>query len=278
VAAGHIVRLLGARPDVAAPPDPAPLPPTGAALADPVSGLRVPAGELTAVVCTAGEAAAFADRLGRYRDSGSGGATYGGLRLSDLPLSGVRERILVAAGDARLFAGPLRRELAPAGRRAGPAPGADPDAPLWAAIDAAAARDIVEALPDGVDTVAAAGGQGFSGGQQQRLRLARALMADPDVLILVDPASAVDAHTEAAMAAGIAALRQGRTTVVFTTSVLLLGQADRVALVSDGAVVAEGSHESLLGDARYRSAVGRGALPPSEGPSSEGEPVSEASR
>jgi ABC-type multidrug transport system fused ATPase/permease subunit len=108
----------------------------------------------------------------------------------------------------------------------------------------------------------AAGGREFSGGQQQRLRLARALMADPEVLILIDPTSAVDANTENKMAEGIARLRRGRATVVFTTSMLLLNQADGVALVIDGAVAAAGSHESLLTDARYAALVERGLATP----------------
>ena len=103
----------------------------------------------------------------------------------------------------------------------------------------------------------AAGGRDFSGGQQQRLRLARALIADPEVLILIDPTSAVDANTENQMAEGTARLRDGRATVVFTTSVLLLRRADHVALVLDGTVAAEGSHETLMADERYRSLVER---------------------
>lgn len=249
VAAAHVTRLLGTRPDVRSAPDPAPLPGPGAVLADPASGLEVPPGRLTAVACSAADAAALAERLGRYADSA---VTCGGVPLADLPLDDVRERILVAAPDARLFAGELRRELDPAGRAGGS------DDALWEAVDAAAARDIIEALPEGLGTVTAAGGQGFSGGQQQRLRLARALTAGPEVLILIDPASAVDAHTEAAMADGLARLRQGQTTVMLTTSVLLLGRADHVALVLDGKVAARGSHEALLGDDRYRALVARG--------------------
>lgn len=252
VAAAHIIRLLRAAPAITSGPSPAPMPGPGGILADAESGLEIPAGRLTAVACTAADAGRLADRLGRYADAA--GVTYGGVPLPDLPLDGVRERILVAAPDARLFAGTLRGELDPGGTLDGD--GAD--APLWAAVDAAAGRDIIEALPERFATVTGAGGQGFSGGQQQRLRLARALMAGPDALILVDPASAVDAHTEAAMADGVARLRQGRTTVVFTTSLLLLGRADHVVLVVDGEVAAEGSHESLLADARYRSLIDRG--------------------
>jgi ABC-type multidrug transport system fused ATPase/permease subunit len=249
VAADNVTRLLRLTPELGPGPDDGPMPGPGA-LADPDSGLVVPARGLTAVVCSGGDAVALADRLGRYSDSG---ATYDGHPLAALPLAGVRMRILVTPGDAYLFAGVLRRELDPVDRLVG----AD-DALLWQAIDAAAARDIIESLPDQLGAVMAAGGREFSGGQQQRLRLARALMADPEVLILIDPASAVDANTESVMAAGIARLRQGRATVVFTTSILLLNQADHIALVIDGTVTAEGSHESLMNDARYRALVERG--------------------
>lgn len=249
VAATNVIRLLRTEPDVGPGPASGAMPGTGV-LADPDSGLRVPADGLTAVVCSAGDSAALADRLGRYVESG---ATYAGRPLAELPLAGVRERILVTTADEHLFAGPLRRELNPTGRP----DGSGSDDQLWAAIDAAAARDIVEALPERLDTHVAAGGREFSGGQQQRLRLARALMADPEVLVLSDPTSAVDAHTESRMAEGIAHLRQGRATVVFTTSVLLLHRADHVALVLDGTVAADGSHESLMADARYRSLVER---------------------
>jgi ABC-type multidrug transport system fused ATPase/permease subunit len=255
VAAANVVRLLRTEPDIGPGPDQAAMPsadggPADGVLADPRSGLVVPARGLTAVVCAAGDAAALADRLGRYAESKS---TYRGQPLAELPLAAIRERVLVSTVDAHLFTGQLRHELDPADRLG------DDDNLLWAAIDAAAARDIIEALPEQLGASVAAGGREFSGGQQQRLRLARALMADPDVLILIDPTSAVDAHTETRMAEGITRLRHGRATVVFTTSILLLGQADNVVLVIDGTVAAEGTHEALFGqDPRYRALVERG--------------------
>jgi ABC-type multidrug transport system fused ATPase/permease subunit len=249
VAAANITRLLRLEPDIEPGAGSAVMPAGPAVLADPGSGLVVPARGLTAVVCAAGDAITLADSLGRYSESQ---ATYDGQPLTALPLAEVRERILVATADAHLFAGPLRRELDPADRLD------DSDDPLWTAVDASAARDIIEALPDQFGTCVAAGGREFSGGQQQRLRLIRALMADPEVLILIDATSAVDAHTESLMAAGIARLRRGRATLVFTTSMLLLNQADHVVLVIDGTVAAEGSHEFLMKDARYRSLVERG--------------------
>jgi ABC-type multidrug transport system fused ATPase/permease subunit len=136
------------------------------------------------------------------------------------------------------------------------------------AVHAACAEDVVEAA--GLDSHVAEAGREFSGGQQQRLRLARALMADPDVLILVEPTSAVDAHTEARIAERLAKARnaagagdrgpgrEDRTTVVCTMSPLVLEQADQVVYVENGTVVAEGTHRELLRThARYASAVTR---------------------
>jgi ABC-type multidrug transport system fused ATPase/permease subunit len=127
------------------------------------------------------------------------------------------------------------------------------------ALAAASAGDVVAALPDGLDTAVAERGREFSGGQQQRLRLARALVADPDVLVLVEPTSAVDAHTEARIAARLGGVRRGRTTVVCTTSPLVLDRADHVIYVAAGRVVAEGTHRDLLADRPdYAAVVTRG--------------------
>ena len=117
---------------------------------------------------------------------------------------------------------------------------------------------MLEALPDGLETLVAERGRSFSGGQRQRLVLARALAADPEVLVLVEPTSAVDAHTEARVASRLREHRAGRTTVVTTTSPLLLDRVDHVAFLQDGRVVAFGTHRDLLDEVpAYRAVVTR---------------------
>ncbi|WP_244296049.1 ABC transporter ATP-binding protein [Micromonospora orduensis] len=246
-------RWPGAVPDarhpevVAAPAGPADL-------HDPVTGLTVRAGRLTGVAADDPAAAvALADRLGRYVASDT---TWGGVPLSGIALDEVRARILVADHDSYLFAGTLRDVLRP---------GVD-DERIGAALRTASAQDVVDALPAGLDTPLDARARTLSGGQRQRVRLARALLAEPEVLILVDPTSAVDAHTEARIAERLRtarAGRAGRTTVLIATSPLLLGRADEVAYLSGGRITAVGTHADLLDrDPDYRHLVARGSDDP----------------
>jgi ABC-type multidrug transport system fused ATPase/permease subunit len=246
VSAGRVVRILAMRPDL--PDAGTQVPPAGAELADVASGLVVRPGRITAVAAAdPGDAQAIADRLGRYAD---GEVTYGGLPLREV--AGVRERILVAVNEDLLFSGPLRDLLMP-----DPAPGPDTArVDLNTALYAACVADFVASV--GLDAHVAEAGREFSGGQQQRLRLARALIADPEVLVLVEPTSAVDAHTEARIAGRLGTARNGRTTVVCTTSPLVLDRADHVAFVEHGKVIAEGTHRELLrGHQRYAGTVMR---------------------
>ncbi|MFC8297286.1 ABC transporter ATP-binding protein [Micromonospora orduensis] len=243
-------RWPGAVPDarhpevVAAPAGPADL-------HDPVTGLTVRAGRLTGVAADDPAAAvALADRLGRYVASDT---TWGGVPLSGIALDDVRARILVADHDSYLFAGTLRDVLRP---------GAD-DERIGDALRTASAQDVVDALPAGLDTPLDARARTLSGGQRQRVRLARALLAEPEVLILVDPTSAVDAHTEARIAERLRTARAGRTTLVLATSPLLLGRADEVAYLSGGRITAVGTHTDLLDrNPDYRHLVARGSDDP----------------
>ena len=250
VGARQMLYVLNVEPDVVEPASPAAEPPPGASLADRRSGLVVEPGLVTCLVSSRpAETAAIADRLGRFGDDE--GVVLGDAPLADLPLRAVRRRIVVSEADPVLFSGTLRSELDPWGR-------AD-DASILDAISVANAEDVLEALPEGLGASVDERGRSFSGGQRQRLVLARALLADPEVLVLVEPTSAVDAHTEARIARRLREARAGRTTVIVTTSPLVLDQADRVVLVEGGRVVAEGTHRELLHDrADYRDTVTRG--------------------
>ncbi|TDD81035.1 ABC transporter ATP-binding protein [Actinomadura darangshiensis] len=244
VAAGRVTALLRLDPELPAAGTARPA--ADAELVDIASGLVVRPGRVTAIAAAdPRDALAIADRLGRYAE---GEVDFGGVPLH--AVADVRKRILVAVNEDRLFSGALAESLAPDGD----------EAAVRAAVRAACAEDVVDSV--GLDAHVAEAGREFSGGQQQRLRLARAFAAKPDVLVLVEPTSAVDAHTEARIAERLGQARAGRTTVVCTTSPLMLDHADHVAFVQAGEVVAEGTHRNLLdAEPRYTATVTRGETP-----------------
>lgn len=287
VSAQKAVAVLELTPPWTEPASPPALPRFGD-LVDTASGFVARPGWLTVVVSSVPESsAALADRLGRWftaeeeppplvassgrrwtrraraerrdrrtlmaaRDAARAaqpwGVTYGGVDLGSVPLEEVRRRVLVSDTGSQLFAGTLQDAV-------------DPQGVLTREqaehlLRTAAAEDVYDALPGGWAGELDERGRGLSGGQRQRIVLARALGVDPEVLVLVEPTSAVDAHTEARIAERVAAHRRGRTTVVTTVSPLWLHHADHVVLLSGGRVVAEGGHEELLAEEpEYREVV-----------------------
>ncbi|MBB4914714.1 ABC transporter ATP-binding protein [Streptosporangium saharense] len=164
-------------------------------------------------------------------------------------LGGFDGTSLIADHDAALFAGTLREVLQGRGE-------ADDEA-IHRAVHVAAAQDVVAGLRHGLDAVIEPDGRNLSGGQWQRVRLARALLAEPEVLLAVEPTSALDAHTESLLVGRLRTARDGRTTVVATTSPPLFAQADRVLFVEDGRVAASGTHRELMESTpAYRSVFG----------------------
>ncbi|GAA4572441.1 ABC transporter ATP-binding protein [Planotetraspora kaengkrachanensis] len=212
--------------------------------------LDVAPGEVLGVAATdPADAAALLRCLSRQTDPDTGVIELDGVPLRDLDPADVRTAMLVAEHDADLFEGTLHGNVASA------ASAADPEAVL-AAMAAAGADEVALAVPRGVDAAVSERGRSLSGGQRQRVALARALAADRPVLVVHDPTTAVDAVTEARIAAGVRELRRGRTTILVTTSPALLAVADRVALLDGGRIADTGPHADLVErHAAYRTAV-----------------------
>ncbi|GGV34421.1 ABC transporter transmembrane domain-containing protein [Streptomyces spectabilis] len=227
-------------------------------LYDPATGLLAPAGRLTAVVCGDPDAAGrLAERLGGHPafETDLPSVRLGGVPLDGLPLDTARTAVLVQDKDPVLLSGTLRSLLdVPSSGGVGP----------QRALAAAQCADVLDALVQGsvaddpMDAHLTERGRSLSGGQRQRLALARSLVTDPEALVLDEPTSAVDSHTEARIADGLRELRAGRTTVVLTSSPLLLDRAERVVFLREGEVAAVGVHRELVvTQPGYRAVVTR---------------------
>ena len=258
ISAGKVQAVLGTQPATESAEALAQAPEPGAELVDEASGLRLEPGRVVGLVSADPDAAArVATRLGRFDDENEADTPVrlGGVRLADLDKDEVRHRIVVSEATTHLFSGVLGEELDARGRAT--------EEDLLAAMLVADAQDVLDSVPGGLTGELPEKGRSLSGGQRQRVALARALLTDPEVLVLVEPTSAVDAHTEARIAERVAEVRRGRTTLVVTASPLVLDHVDEVVLLEDGLVTTHGTHADLLGRtdaaaARYRAVVGRG--------------------
>ena len=284
-AAGSLVERLNL--------DPAAARPVSGDLVDTGSGLRLKEGRMTALVCPDPQVSAdLATRLGRFTDAGPT-VTLAGRPLTTMPLEQVRASVVVSGATAQLFTGTLREAL---DVRGGPDPqpaglkdlvraeaerttGADVDQQVRAqereapgddrlieAIGIADAGDVLTSLSEGLAGMITEKGRSLSGGQRQRVALARALLTEAPTLVLIEPTSALDSHTEARVAAQVHRARAGRTTVVVTASPLVLEACDEVILLdSSGAELLRSTHRELMAMARdghaqaadYRAVVSR---------------------
>ncbi|MFN8075819.1 MAG: ATP-binding cassette domain-containing protein [Kineosporiaceae bacterium] len=223
--------------------------------------LHVPAGAFVAVVGPSGAGKSTLVRLLLGLDPVEAGEVrYDGAPLADLDVTGVRRRVGTVLQHARLVRGTLRENLT----------GADPridDGQVWAALDAAGLGEDVRALPLGLATRVGEDGQGFSGGQVQRLHLARALVGDPAVLLLDEATSALDNRTQAAVSERVAALRCTRVVIAHRLSTI--ARADRIVVLDGGRVRAVGRYEELLGTDEVFTALARPQLAPASQPAQE---------
>ena len=248
VGAGKVLRILTIKPTITPPTTPTTWPSPLAKIVDAQSGLELSATGLIGLVTeTPSQATELCDRIGRFA-ADSAGVTVNQIPISEFSLDETRRNIVVSEIEPRLFAGELRYELLPHGNIN--------DEQIMDALAATSSIDILEALDKGLDSWVEERGRSFSGGQRQRLTLARAILTDAPVLILIEPTSAVDTHTEGRIAARLRGAREGRATLVATSSPLMLEKMDEVYLVVDGKVEAVGTHAELTqNSAAYRRVV-----------------------
>jgi len=202
--------------------------------------LEIPAGATVALVGTSGAGkTTTAQLLMRFWDSDAGRVTMNGADLRDYALDDLRGRIALVAQDTYLFNDSLRANVLVARPEAS-------EAELMAAIRHASLEELVETLPDGLDTPVGERGTSLSGGQRQRVAIARAFLKDAPVLILDEATSHLDAVNEQAVRGALDKLKADRTTVVIAHRLSTIRDADKIVVLEEGRLVEEGSHETLL--------------------------------
>ena len=192
----------------------------------------------------------------RFYDVTGGRVTLDGVDVRDVTQSALRSNIGIALQEAVLFSGSIRDNI-----RYGHPEASDDE--VLAAATAAQAHDFITTLPDGYDTQLGQRGVNLSGGQKQRLAIARALLMHPAVLILDDSTSAVDVETETKIQDALEGLMRDRTSFVIAQRISTVLKADKILVIDDGMVAAEGTHKELLSNSPiyrdiYESQLGNG--------------------
>ncbi|MEU4437717.1 ABC transporter ATP-binding protein [Micromonospora chalcea] len=213
--------------------------------------LDVPAGTSLALVGETGSGkSTLAALISRLHDPDAGRITIEGIDLRDLRPADLAAVVGVVSQETYLLHGTVRDNL----RYARPDA---TDADIEAAARAARIHDLIAALPDGYDTMVGSRGHRFSGGEQQRLAIARTLLRDPRILVLDEATSALDTETERAVQRALDELARGRTVVTIAHRLSTVRDADRIAVLDHGRIVESGTHDALLDRrGRYAALVG----------------------
>ncbi|MDE3131268.1 MAG: ATP-binding cassette domain-containing protein, partial [Acidobacteriota bacterium] len=202
--------------------------------------LRIAPGETVALVGQTGAGKSTAAKLiTRFYDPTAGSVRLDGHDLRDVTLDSLRRQLGVVPQEPFLFAGSLRDNIAFARPEASAAE-------VWDAVDAVGLRDVVERMPDGLDTVVHERGQSLSSGERQLIALARAFHAQPRVLVLDEATSNLDLLSETKVEAALDVLLQARTAVLIAHRLTTAMKADRIVVVDDGRIVESGSHDELV--------------------------------
>ncbi|MCL2419389.1 MAG: ABC transporter ATP-binding protein/permease, partial [Conexibacteraceae bacterium] len=202
--------------------------------------LVVPAGTRTAIV---GETGAGKTTLGylvaRLYEPQTGRITIDGVDIRDASLDSLAATVGVVSQETYLFHASVRENLRFACPEAS-------DEEIEDAARTARVHDLIASLPDGYDTVVGERGYRFSGGEKQRMAIARTVLRNPPVLIFDEATSALDTQTEAAVQAGLERLSEGRTTITIAHRLSTVRDADQIVVLDGGAIVERGTHEELI--------------------------------
>jgi ATP-binding cassette subfamily B protein len=190
----------------------------------------------------------------RLYDVTHGSVLVDGVDVRRVDPASLRREVAVVSDDAFLFSASLRDNIAYA------RPEADDDE-VVAAAERAGLGELIDDLPEGLDTLVGERGLTLSGGQRQRVAIARALVAEPRILILDDATSSVDATTESRIKSALAEVMRGRTTFVIAHRLSTIALADEVVVLEDGRVEARGTHEELLEDSDLYREIAEKGLP-----------------
>ena len=202
--------------------------------------LNIKRGEVIALVGESGSGkSTLAGLLQRFFDPDSGSITIGEVNIKDMATTDLRQQIGYVTQDVFLFDDTIRNNIHMGNLDRDPKD-------VQAAAEMANAMSFIDTKPDGIDTVVGERGGRLSGGEKQRISIARAVFKDPPILILDEATSALDSASEKEVQKGIESLLKGRTAIVIAHRLSTITNSDRIIVMRDGKIVEEGSHQSLI--------------------------------